>query len=369
MTNFKIATKIVTGDDSINVLSEINDKRILLICDSFLSSCYNIEKIKEILSEGNIIQMFTDVKPDPTIHDVANGIKSVIEFNPDVMIAYGGGSAIDLSKAIRQLAKNKGVDVESLIAIPTTSGTGSEVTNASVISIPENKVKIPLFDDAMLPDIAILDPVQTLTVPSQVTANTGIDVLTHALEAIVSTNSDDFSDAMAEKSISLVIESLIGACENGDNVDLRRKMQHASCMAGIAFNHAGLGLNHAIAHQIGARFHVPHGLANAVILTNVIKFNSQCGIAANKYARISRNIGISTRENSTSECVSRLVIAVDSLCNKIGMKPDFDALIKKINNDENGIDSMSRSAMVDATLPTNPIQPKEADIKSILKSL
>ncbi len=366
---FNLATKIITGENPLGVLDEIKGKRVLIICDAFLAKCDNLSKIKHQLSQANTLSVFADVKPDPTVHDVANGIAELLTFTPDILLAYGGGSAIDQAKAIRYLGDKKGGAVEQLIVIPTTSGTGSEVTRASVISIPEKKAKLPLFDIAMLPDIAILDPQQTVTVPKAVTANTGIDVLTHALEATVSINANNFSDAMAEKAITLVFSHLIECCQNGNNLQSREQMQHASCMAGIAFDHAGLGLNHALAHQIGAHLHLPHGLANALILTRVIEFNCQSLEALKRYARLAKQLGLIQPDQSDEDGATRLVEAIEGLRQAVGIDGDCQRLGVKIPDSETEITAMADAALQDVTLTTNPVTPTQADIIAILKSL
>ncbi len=197
------------------------------------------------------------------------------DFAPDTVIALGGGSAMDTAKAVCHLyAAMKQEQRPRLVAVPTTSGTGSEVTSFAVISDPEAQAKYPLKDPAMVPDVAFLDPVLTATVPSGITADTGMDVLTHGLEAYVSTQSGDFTDACAEKAGPYGMEVSEQAVADGSNMDARTHMHNASCLAGIAFNGASLGICHSLAHALGARFHIPHGRSNAILLPHVITYNA-----------------------------------------------------------------------------------------------
>lgn len=365
MITFSIPTEVQIGDAS-QLLSDLNGKRILIVCDSFLANSENLKEICHSLSSRNKIELFAKVKPDPTAADIAVGIRELQLFKPNTLIAYGGGSAIDLAKAINHTLVNFGYDKLSLIAIPTTSGTGSEVTNASVISIPEKNQKIPLFDRSLLPDRAILDAKQTFTVPAQVTVATGIDVLTHAVEAIVGTNASHFSDALAEKAAALVFQYLVVATNEPNNEQARSGLLNASCLAGIAFNHAGLGLAHAIAHQIGATMHVPHGRANGLVLLPVIRFNSHSSQAAARYARLARILGFASSYENDLQCVERLIEAICRLYELVGF--DVSSVVDEAEKQQH-IQHMTDCVLNDITLTTNPIQPKRSCVEAIIASL
>lgn len=368
MQTFKLPVELSIGACSASVLGQLSGKRILIICDAFLADTVPMNKIKGLLEDKNQVELFTDVKPDPTVHDVANGIEKLKGFNPEIIVAYGGGSAIDLCKAIKYYGRKMGVMVEKSIAIPTTSGTGSEVTSASVIGVPEKQVKIPLFTDELLPDVAILDPKLTTSVPPEITANTGLDVLTHAIEAIVSTNSSDFSDALAEKAVCMVCKYLPLAYQIGENKKARSKMQNASAMAGIAFNHAGLGLVHAMAHQLGAQFHVPHGLANAVLLVPVIRYNSRSSEALRRYAKLAVKQGVTNAGDSDIVCVNKLTATIESLLAQVKIAENF----QKCNFDsacDEVFETMVTNTLADITLTTNPVQPSRSDVLAIFKEV
>lgn len=219
--------------------------------------------------------IFSEIIPDPTIDVVTNGLLAAIDFTPDGIIALGGGSAMDAAKVIRHMyttaEKNRSIQ---LICIPTTSGTGSEVTSFAVISDPQNESKYALVDEQMVPDLAILDPVLTVSVPKNVTADTGFDVFTHCMEALASTNATDFSDALSEKAMKIIWKDLVAVVHDGENITLREEVHNASCLAGMAFSEASLGICHSLAHALGGKFHIPHGRANALLLPHVIRYNA-----------------------------------------------------------------------------------------------
>lgn len=363
MNLFTLPVRVMIGD-VIEQLSDITRKRLLIICDRFLVDTPNLKAIVSSLSANNHVDIFSDVTPDPSVQDVAAAIHTLATVRPDTLIAYGGGSAIDLAKAVKYFAQQSGLGTCSFIAIPTTSGTGSEVTSATVISIPELNKKIPLFHEALLPDRAILDANLTLTVPPQVTLFTGLDVLTHAIEAMVSINACHFSDALAEKAASLVFTWLSTAVHEPGNLDARHGLHTAASLAGIAFNHAGLGLTHAIAHQLGAFFHLPHGQANALALIPVIRFNRQSVKARNGYARLARSLGLTGCKSAEQHGVDLLISAIEGLFRQLSYSPELLATGK---ND--CIHVMAEAVLSDVTLRTNPVQPDQQMVESIIRAL
>ncbi|WP_352398194.1 1-propanol dehydrogenase PduQ [[Clostridium] aminophilum] len=311
MNQVYIKTRVFSGEDSLERLRKFEKKKIWIISDTFLVDNGTIDRITEQLDRSNRVVLCSDVVPDPPLSAVAKGVALMGNIHPDIIIAFGGGSAIDTAKGIIYFAKFSGfTDGVRFIAIPTTSGTGSEVSSVTVITDPETKIKHPIVDDEILPDEVILCPQLTCSVPPSVTANTGMDVLTHALEAYVSRNANAYSDALAEKAVEYVFGYLKRCCADGNDMEARSRMQEASNLAGSAFNIAGLGMNHAIAHQLGGIFHIPHGLANSLILINVIRKNSAVCEMRARYAVLARKLNLAGRENSDFE-------AVNLLCEKI----------------------------------------------------
>ena len=285
MKSFEIKTKIYFGENSLDRLKDIPYKRVLIITDPFVLKSGMLDMITYRLQEGFIdYDIFSDVVPDPPIEKITLGVEKMLKYEPDCVVAIGGGSAIDSAKSIREFASRANNVLTALIAIPTTSGTGSEVTSFSVVSDPSTDTKYPLVSDSMLPTEAILDAELVKSVPAAVTADTGMDVLTHAIEAYVSINNNEFSAALAEKAIEICGTFLLRSYLDNNDRHARQKMHVASCLAGLAFNSASLGLNHGMAHALGAKFHIPHGRANAMLLPHVIEFNS--GI--NKHSKSKR---------------------------------------------------------------------------------
>ena len=275
---------------------------------------------------------------------------------------------MDAAKAM-VLAAGKLAGGERLffVAIPTTSGTGSEVTNFSVISDREAAAKYPLTDERMLPDAAILDAALTASVPPAVTADTGIDALTHAIEAYVSTRHNDFSDAAAEKAIRLIHTHLRTAYRYPDHMDARQRMHNASCLAGIAFNNSGLGLTHGMAHALGGRFHIPHGRANALVLPYVIEFNaSRCPSAyAARYADIAGILGAA--RSSRNQSIFNLIRAVRSLIAELDIPLTIrDAGISREDWDD-ALPRLARAAAADRCTETNPVLCTVEDITALFE--
>jgi 1-propanol dehydrogenase len=369
MKRFSISTAIFSGENSIKRLSKFNNKRIWIVCDEFLAKGLAIERIKEQL-HGNEVTLYTDIQPDPNIATIVSGMKDLIAFKPDIVIGFGGGSAIDAAKAMVFFATKFDVQLERCIAIPTTSGTGSEVTNATVITDENRGIKYPIFDRTIYPDEAILDPSFVVTVPPHITANTGMDVLTHAIEAYVSTTANDFSDALAEKVVSLVFEYLPTAFVKGSCEKTREKLHNASCMAGIAFSQSGLGINHAIAHQLGGKFHVPHGLANALLLPHVIRFNAKHDIRARKrYARIAKSCCFCHPDASPEAGVNQLIHHIQRLQKEVKIATSLRVLKITRKDVLQKMDVMVASTLQDSTMTTTPFQANSLQVRQIIEAL
>ncbi|MCC0656564.1 iron-containing alcohol dehydrogenase [Clostridioides sp. ES-S-0123-01] len=375
MNNFEIKTKVKFGVGSLEYLQEIKDKKVLVITDPFMVKSKTIDKILVNLKHSTY-EVFSNIVPDPPIDTVVQGIEVLKNIKPDTVIALGGGSAIDAAKAIKDFSKQilRTNEIE-FIAIPTTSGTGSEVTSFSVITDKQKGAKYPLVSDELIPDIAILDPELVKTVPDFITADTGMDVLTHALEAYVSVNSNDFSDALAEKAIKLVFEYLLKAYRDGNDLEAREKMHNASCLAGMAFNQTSLGINHSIAHVLGGKFHIPHGRANAILLPYIIEYNANItgysntyySLSAKKYAQISKLIGLSS--SNTRSGVKSLINEIKKLQKELNMPTKLRECNVNLEELSNLQSEIAVLAIQDGCTSANPKVPIEEDIIEILNKI
>ncbi|MDN9010173.1 1-propanol dehydrogenase PduQ [Brevibacillus laterosporus] len=379
MNHFQIKTSIHFGTDALSSLQRIENKRIFVVTDPFMIKSGMIDKVKFQLEKKNEhITIFHNIVPDPPLENIVNGIQVMSAADPDVVIALGGGSAIDAAKAIclfqNRLNQKEAITKEvTFIAVPTTSGTGSEVTSFSVVTDRTKNVKYPLVSDEMLPTEAILDPELVKTVPPFITADTGIDVLTHALEAYVSTLASDFTDAFSEKAIRLVFAYLEKSFQNGEDDLSREKMHNASCIAGLAFNAASLGISHSMAHIIGAKFHIPHGRSNGIVLPYVIEYNAHIkgytdrnfSIAASKYAEIAKLLNLPSSD--TRNGVKNLIIAVKKLRKDLGMPASLKEAGVKKEEFYKELDNLAEIAMKDKCTITNPRSPSIEDLKNLFE--
>jgi len=378
MKEFSFSTRIFFGEGSLERLYKVHNKRVMIVTDAFMEKSGVAHRVAAYLKDCEVT-IFKDVVPDPPIEVVAAGVECFQQCMPEVMIAVGGGSVIDAAKAIRVVAGRIVGDVDAQVkecfAIPTTSGTGSEVTEYAVVTDAAQGIKYPLASRELRPVTAILDPELVVSAPPKVTADSGMDVLTHALEAYVSTGANDFSDALAEKAISLVVKWLPIAFEDGRDLLAREKMHNASCMAGLAFNSAGLGVCHGIAHGIGGKLHIPHGRSNAIVLPYVLQFNADLEhakggkycVAAKKYQRLAKILDLPC--SSVPVGVSQVLKTVQKLNKQLQIpstlkKGGYDmALFKK--EQENIIEA----ALADVTTTTNPRKPSYADIEQLLRQI
>ncbi len=362
MSGFYVPTKIYTGESAFENLKEYPIRNVCIICDPFVAKSGMIKKPLGVLeSMGATCHIFSDITPDPSTDLVSRGVSWILEKKPDAVMAMGGGSAIDAAKAISFMyQKINAVDKPLCIVAPTTSGTGSEVTSFAVITDSTTHAKHPLVDDKLLPCIAVLDPTLTRSVPPAVTADTGLDVLVHAIEANVSTAATDFSDALAEKAIRLVRDYLPRCYRQGEDMEAREHMHNASCLAGIAFNHASLGICHSIAHVLGARFGIPHGRANAIVLPYVIEYNAHMYEkhfqTDNRAAKIYAHIGIIMNPGTYvgPQAVRNLTIAI----NKMKKELDIPMTLREAGVDEKAfmdvVPEMAEIAIQDKCTATNP---------------
>ncbi len=371
---FQVSTEVVSGVGALDRLCQVAHKRVLVVCDAFILQSGMVDRVVAKLDHCET-EVFSEVVPDPPLDLIARGLEVLRRQRPEVVLAVGGGSVIDAAKAMCEFAREAQVldgALEDFIALPTTSGTGSEVTRYAVVTDPDRGVKVPLVSDRLLPTVALLDPELTTSVPPQITADTGMDVITHALEALVSRGADDFSDALAEKALALAFEFLPRAFADGAELSAREKMHMASCLAGIAFDRAGLGINHSLAHAIGGRYHVPHGRANAILLPYTVEYNADIqGFsqaehppAACCYQRVARLLGLPAATAPVG--VSNLLRSLRKLREQLGI-PDRlrDAGIDPAALAESR-PALAQTALADVCTQSNPRSVDEAALEAIL---
>ena len=401
---FKIPEKIYFEAGSIAYLEKMPDiERAFIVTDQGMVKLGYVDKILYHLRkrEKHVhCEIFDEVESDPSFETVNKGLEMMRNFKPDVIIALGGGSPIDAAKGMWLFYEHPDADPEGLklkfmdirkrtykfpklgvktkmVAIPTTSGTGSEVTSFAVLTDKVNNKKYPLADYELTPDVAIVDPELVLSLPKTVTADTGMDVLTHALEAYVSNMASDFTDGLSEKASELVVNYLPKAYTDGANDTIaREKMHNASTIAGMSFTNAFLGVCHSLAHKIGAEFHLAHGRINAILLPYVIRYNStmptkfvsfpkyEYFIADQKYAQMAKKLGL--KADTVEEGVSSLIEKVKELNEFLGIPKSF----KEAGIDEAEfmakIDMLADRAFEDQCTTANPRVPLVSELKQIL---
>ncbi|MHC1749158.1 MAG: bifunctional acetaldehyde-CoA/alcohol dehydrogenase [Cellulosilyticaceae bacterium] len=403
---FKIPEKIYFEAGSVQYLSKMpNINRALIVADPMMVKLGYVDRVTYQLNKNAnkvTVEIFSEVEPDPDLATVRKGAEIMRSFKPDVIIALGGGSAMDAGKAMWLFYEHPEADFVGMaqkfldirkrvykfphmgakskfVAIPTTSGTGSEVTSFAVISDRTKNMKYPLADYELTPDVAIIDPEFVMSVPATPTADTGLDVLTHAIEAYVSVLASDYTDALALGAIKLVFEYLPRSYKNGANDPLaREKMHNASCMAGMAFTNAFLGINHSLAHKLGAEFHIPHGRANAILLPHVIAYNGETNpskfmsfpkygkfIAPERYAEIAKSLGLKC--STPEEGVQSLIKAVRDLMKEVNVP----LTIKETGLDEKtylaAIEDLSYKAFEDQCTTANPRLPKVVELQELYR--
>lgn len=401
---FKVPAKIYFERDSIEYLHQMKEmKKALIVTDRSMVDLGYVAKVIDQLQLRTPevpYQLFCDVEPDPSIQTVLKGVALMRSFEPDTIIALGGGSSMDAAKGMWLFyeqpqvnfndLKQKFMDIRKrafqypelgrkakLICIPTTSGTGSEVTPFAVITDKEEHKKYPLTDYSLTPTVAIIDPALTMTLPKSITADTGMDVLTHATEAYVSTLASDFTDGLAIQAIKMVFAYLERSYKNGKNdPEAREKMHNASALAGMAFANAFLGMNHSMAHKIGGEFHVPHGRANAILLPYTIRYNGQKPQklstwpkynyyrADERYAEIARVLGLPC--STVEEGVESYAKACGELGKRVGIKMNFESQGLDRDTYMANVVKLSYLAYEDQCSPANPRVPMVEDMQKIL---
>jgi alcohol dehydrogenase class IV len=351
-------------------------KKVLVVTDSGVIEAGWTGKILDILKEEGIeYEIFKDVTPNPRDYEVAAGVRIFRETGCDVILAIGGGSPMDCAKGIG-IAYSNNMDVRDfegidqvplpgppLICIPTTAGTSADVSQFAIIGNWEKKKKMAIVTKTVIPDIALIDPETTITMPSELTAATGIDALVHAIEAYVSNASSPFTDLNALAAIPLLSDNLLKAIENPNNMEARNYMMEGSLLAGMAFSNASLGLVHAMAHSLGGLLDLPHGMCNAILLEHVVKFNFSA--APQRYFYIAKAMGLRVDGILPEECCDILVRGISKLREKSGIP----AKINLANGRPQNMTQLAINAHDDPCFVTNPRDASVEEIEAIFEKI
>ena len=378
MSRFTLPRDIYYGPGALDELKVLagHKKAMIFTGGSSMRRGGFLQKTEEVLKAAGLeTALFEGIEPDPSIETVMKGAQAMREFEPDVIVANGGGSPIDAAKAMWVFYEHPDKTFEDIktpftmpklrnkaifVAIPSTSGTASEVTAFSVITDYSSGIKYPLADFEITPDIAVLDTDIPLTMPPKLTAHTGMDALTHALEAYVATARSDFSDALALKAIGDIFDSLLDSY-HGDK-EARGKMHIAQCLAGMAFSNALLGIAHSLAHKTGAVFHIPHGCCNAILLPSVIQYNSR--VCMNRYAAVARYLGLPG--GTDKQLTDSLVKAICALNKELGIEQTYQANGVSEELFKENAEAIAHNAVLD---PCTLANPRPIDDEAMLKVL
>jgi len=378
MARFTLPRDLYFGPDAISELKCLkgHKKAIIVTGGSSMKKGGFLQHTEEVLKEAGLeVLLFEGVEPDPSIETVFRGAKAMQEFEPDVIVSIGGGSPIDAAKAMWVFYEHPELTFDDIkdpftipplrskaifVAIPSTSGTATEVTAFSVITDYSSHIKYPLADFEITPDIAILDENIPLTMPQKLTAHTGMDAMTHAIEAYVATARSPFSDSLALTAISDIYDSLV-ASYNGD-VAARGKMHIAQCMAGMAFSNALLGIVHSLAHKIGAQYEIPHGCCNAIMLPYVIQYNSK--VCMERFAAIARVMGLPGRTDE--QLTNSLVDAIKAMNVKLNIPLSYKEYGVTEEKFKETADFIAQNAVLDPCTGSNP---RETDVENMKKVL
>lgn len=356
-------------------IAKLGFKNCLIVTDKVLNKIGLVSKTTRILEENNIsFSIYDETSPNPTVTNVNNGLKKLKENNCDFIISLGGGSAHDCSKGIALLATNggeikdyEGIDKSEkpqlpLVSINTTAGTGSEMTLFAIITDEERHIKMSLVDKHLTPLMAVNDPLLMIAMPKSLTASTGMDALTHSIEAYVSTIATPITDACAEKSIELISQYLVKAVENGEDIEARDMMAYAEYLGGMAFNNASLGYVHSMAHQLGGFYNLPHGVCNAILLPHVQEFNST--VSAERLAKVAKILGGNIEGLSPQEGAALCIKLIKELSVKVGIPSG----LKELGVKESDFEILATNALKDACSLTNPRKGSKEEIMAIYKA-
>ena len=386
MARFTLPRDLYHGKGSLETLKTLSGSRAIVVVGGGSMKKFGfLDRVESYLKEAGFeVRLFEGVEPDPSVETVMKGAEAMREFQPDWIVAIGGGSPIDAAKAMWAFYEYPDTTFDALCtpfnfptlrtkakfcAIPSTSGTATEVTAFSVITDYQKGVKYPLADFNITPDVAIVDPDLAETMPKKLTANTGMDAMTHAIEAYVSTLNCDYTDPLALYAIKMINELLVKSY-NGD-MEARDRMHNAQCLAGMAFSNALLGIVHSMAHKTGAAFsggHIVHGAANAMYLPKVIKYNSKNPTAMKRYADIARFIGLTG--DSDEALTDALIARIKELNKELNIAScikDYEGGIIDEKEFLDKLPEVAKLAVGDACTGSNPRQPSQEEMEKLLK--
>ncbi|MBU0475637.1 MAG: iron-containing alcohol dehydrogenase [Bacteroidetes bacterium] len=371
-----VIPEFIYGQGAINLTSRhirnFGAKKVMLVTDPGIIQAGWVKKVEEnLIQEGIQYVLFKDVTPNPKDYEVMAGVKTFSENGCDIIVAIGGGSPLDCAKGIGIVSTNnkhilefEGVDEvpipgPPLICIPTTAGTSADISQFAIIVDSSRKVKIAIISKTVIPDVSLIDPETTTTMPTELTAATGIDAFVHACEAYVSNLSFPITDLAALEAIRLINENLIHALNNPMDMKYRNNMMMASLLAGMAFSNASLGLVHSMAHSLGGLLGLAHGVCNAVLLEYVIDFNFEASVE--KYTNISEALNLDMKMQNTREKKSLLLNKIAQLRKDAGI----NITLGELGVGKKDLDQLAKNAIEDPCLATNPRKPKLEDIKAI----
>lgn len=377
MSQFTTPRIIVYGEDALEYLETVEGKRALIVTDKMLHKLGFVEKVANYLKEAGMeVEVFDEVEPEPSFETVIKGAELARKYGPDWFIGLGGGSCMDAAKRIWVLYERPDIDVRTmptpleklglrkkarLICIPTTSGTGSEATWGMIITDVKEKRKMEFASQDVVPDIAIVDPELPASMPPSLTADTGLDALTHAIEAYIAQFKNDFSDVLATGATKMIFEYLPRSYRNPEDKEAKEKMHYAATMAGMAFGNSTVGIAHAMGHSFGALFHIPHGRAVGVFHPYTIQYNAK--EVMEEYAKIAKAIGIEAKTDE--EAVEKLVEAVKSLMEEVNEPVSVKDMGISWEDYEKNLDSLAKGARQSGATFVNPRVPEEEDYRRL----
>ncbi len=369
------------GQEALDSLSTLAGNRLFFVTDKNMVELGILNLVLSKLENEKIIfEKFTGVEPEPTLETVLEGLEKVKEFSPDWIIGLGGGSCLDAAKAISVLYENPEITAEDIsplnptiqyrkkakmIAIPTTSGTGSETTWATILTSKQEKRKLSLAHPSIIPDIAIVDPLLAVGLPPRLTAATGFDALVHAIEAYSSDWKNDFTDGLALYAIKLILDNISAACSNPENIAIRERMHNAASIAGLAFGNSQAGLIHAIGHTLGAVFKIPHGESLSIVFLNTFRFNSKTCL--NLFADIGRFVGI--YKETDAEVFDELYSALDRLLTDLKLPKSLKAFGVSKANFESSIELLIDNTTADPSSVTTIRPPSNDELRELLVNI